>query len=121
MQALNRRLVALSPLVYFGQEFQRGDHFYATAVDADYFVTRKRAEDAPESFEVAPTPAPIAPPETADENPAAIGEATEAKNPSDGLTVAQIKAELTARGIEFPSGFVPKDKLAALLDGAADA
>lgn len=115
---LNRAMVASAPLYYLGKELAPGEPFSATDADADYFVSRGKAADAPvKAAAQVPTPAPTPSPAPAPAPP----EEAAAQKASDGLTVAQIKAELTARGIEFPSGFVPKDKLAALLDGAADA
>lgn len=41
------------------------------------------------------------------------------KKPSDGLKVDDLKAALTAKGVEIPEG-AKKADLAALLDGAAE-
>lgn len=63
---MTRAMVARKPITYATQDLQPGDEFYATPVDADYFVKCGRAEDLvlPEStVEVSPVvvaPAAIA-------------------------------------------------------------
>lgn len=115
LEYLTRQMVARKPLSYCGRELSPGDGFVATPVDGDYFIKSGSAEDicATEpavAVSVADTPsAPVA---------ATPTEETPVAKPSDGLTVAEIKAKLTEKGIAFPSGFVPKAELAELLDAA---
>lgn len=46
------------------------------------------------------------------------GEAPASKKPSEGLTVAELKAALESKGVQIPEG-AKKQDLADLLDGAA--
>ena len=126
-QYLTRQMVARKPLSYCGRELSPGDGFVATPVDGDYFIKGGFAEDigAPELVAVAHVAAPkefvLDPTKLSSDAPyltEALIEVTPAAKPSDGLTVAELKAKLTEKGIAFPSGFVPKAELAALLDAA---
>jgi hypothetical protein len=110
---LTRQMVARKPLTYLGRELSPGDAFVATPVDAEYFVRGGRAADADGS---APVVAPVVVLPVVGEVTSPVSTTEFTAKPSDGLTVAELKEALTARGIEFPSGYVPKAELAALLD-----
>lgn len=56
---LTRRMVAIKPRTYLGQDLQPGDEFIATPHDGDYFTRTGWARDAENA---APTPAPTSAP-----------------------------------------------------------
>jgi hypothetical protein len=58
-----RHLVALTQMSYSGRLLSPGDTFHATPVDADYYITKKKAKPAPYSATTAPGVTVVPPPE----------------------------------------------------------
>jgi hypothetical protein len=95
---MTRAMVARKPITYATQDLQPGDEFYATPVDADYFVKCGRAEDLvlpAATVEVAPVVvAPViiaepvieAAPVVAEEAPAEQEPAAESAAEPDAVT-----------------------------------
>lgn len=81
-----------------GEALKAGKMYSLEDASADHWLKRRKAE--------------LAGDDAAEEGPE--GDA----KPSDGLTVAQIKEALEAKGIEIPEDVTKKADLAALLDGA---
>lgn len=81
-----------------GEALKAGKTYSLEDASADHWLKRRKAE--------------LAVGEGAEEEP--DGDA----KPSGGLTVAQIKEALEAKGVEIPEGVTLKADLAALLDAA---